>query len=79
MGLLKIGVFICFLTYDRYYCCFRTDAQSAKFFPGIINILNTGKNKGTKEISQIGQDIVSSKVTAHLPTLPIKSGWRIFG
>ena len=38
MSFLKIGVFICFLTYDKYYCCFRTDAYSAKFFLGIINI-----------------------------------------
>ena len=37
MGFLKIFL-ASFLAYDRYDSYFRTDAHSAKFFPGIINI-----------------------------------------
>ena len=38
IGLLRVVVFIFFPTYYRYGSCFKTEAHSAKFSPGKLNI-----------------------------------------
>ena len=38
IGLLRVDVFISFPAYYRYASCFKTEAHSAKFFPGKLNI-----------------------------------------
>ena len=70
VGFLKIGVFISFLTYNRYDSCFRTDVNNAKFFPGITNIKHPGQINEVKKSSKIGigQNIVLSNIIAQPTT-----------